>query len=392
MAQNIVILEALRTPIGAFQGSLSRLTAAHLAATAMRGLLSLTDIDRTQITDVLLGNVLSAGQGQAPARQALRHAGLADQISATLVNKVCASGMQTLLFAHQQLMMQPRGVVLAGGMESMSNAPYLNMHQRRGHKFGAVSLQDHLMRDGLEDATTHETMGLFADRTAKACHISREVQDNFAIASYERAIAATDAGHFTREIVPLVLTIKGKEQTIADDECRAPFDPEKIRAMKPVFDKEGTITAANASGLADGAACVMLSTEERAKALGLPPRAHIKGFGFHGTPSPDFTQAPIGAIQNLLQNVGWSVGDVDLFDVNEAFSTVPLLAMAALNIPHEKMNVLGGACALGHPLGASGARIVVTLLNALEQRNLKRGVAAVCVGGGEGLAIAIERP
>ncbi|WP_210645283.1 acetyl-CoA C-acyltransferase [Pseudomonas sp. Tri1] len=387
----IVIVSAVRTPMGGFQGELKSLTAPQLGAAAIKAAVKRAGIAPGAVEEVLFGCVLAAGLGQAPARQAALGAGLDRSTRCTTLNKMCGSGMEATILAHDMLIAGSAEVVVAGGMESMSNAPYLLDRARGGYRMGHGRVLDHMFLDGLEDAYDKgRLMGTFAEDCAEANGISREAQDAFAIASTTRAQQAIKEGRFDAEIVPLQVMV-GKEQvTISHDEQPPKARIDKIAALKPAFREGGTVTAANASSISDGAAALVLMRQSQAAQRGLKPLAVIHGHAaFADTPSL-FPTAPIGAVKKLLNKTGWALDEVDLFEVNEAFAVVGLVAMNQLEIPHEKINVHGGACALGHPIGASGARILVTLLSALRQKGLKRGVAAICIGGGEATAMAVE--
>ncbi|AHL34061.1 acetyl-CoA acetyltransferase [Pseudomonas brassicacearum] len=387
----IVIVSAVRTPMGGFQGELKSLSAPQLGAAAIKAAVERAGIAPTAVEEVLFGCVLAAGLGQAPARQAALGAGLDKSARCTTLNKMCGSGMEAAILAHDMLIAGSAEVVVAGGMESMSNAPYLLDRARSGYRMGHGKVLDHMFLDGLEDAYDKgRLMGTFAEDCAEANGLSREAQDAFAIASTTRAQQAIKDGSFEAEIVPLTVTV-GKEQVlISHDEQPPKAKLDKIKSLKPAFREGGTVTAANASSISDGAAALVLMRQSQALQRGLKPLAVIHGHAaFADTPSL-FPTAPIGAVKKLLHKTGWSLDEVDLFEVNEAFAVVGLVAMHQLDIPHEKVNVHGGACALGHPIGASGARILVTLLSALRQKGLKRGVAAICIGGGEATAMAVE--
>ncbi|ELM3718109.1 thiolase family protein [Aeromonas hydrophila] len=384
---DIVIVAAKRTPMGAFQGALANLTAPELGACAIAAAMAEVGLKGEQIDEAYLGNVLSAGVGQAPARQAVLKAGLPDSIPCTTVNKVCGSGMKAVMLAADGLRLGGTNVVIAGGMESMSRAPYLLDKARSGFRMGHQSVLDHMFLDGLQDAYEGQLMGHYAQLSADRAGLTRADMDAFAIASLERALAAQRSGAFAAELAPVRA---GDTLLLAEDEQPAKARPEKIPQLKPAFSKTGTITAANASSISDGAAALILMRSDTAAQLGLPVLARLVGYQSHAALPAEFTSAPIGAIKGLLAKVGWRVEEVDLFEVNEAFAMVSLLAMAGCQLPHDKVNVNGGACALGHPLGASGARILVTLIHALRERGLKRGVASLCIGGGEATAVAIE--
>jgi len=387
----IVIVSAVRTPMGGFQGELKSLTAPQLGAAAIKAAVERAGVAPDAVEEVLFGCVLSAGLGQAPARQAALGAGLDKSTRCTTLNKMCGSGMQATILAHDMLLAGSADVVVAGGMESMSNAPYLLDRARSGYRMGHGRVLDHMFLDGLEDAYDKgRLMGTFAEDCAETNGFSRQAQDEFAIASTTRAQQAIKDGSFKDEIVPLTVTV-GKEQvTISNDEQPPKARLDKIASLKPAFRDGGSVTAANSSSISDGAAALVLMRRSEADKRGLKPLAVIHGHAaFADTPSL-FPVAPVGAIQKLLKKTGWSLNEVDLVEVNEAFAVVGMAAMTHLDIPHEKLNVHGGACALGHPIGASGARILVTLLSALRQKGLKRGVAAVCIGGGEATAMAVE--
>jgi len=387
----IVIVSAVRTPMGGFQGELKSLTAPQLGAAAIKAAVERAGVASDAVDEVLFGCVLPAGQGQAPARQAALGAGLDKSTRCTTLNKMCGSGMEAAILAHDMLVAGSAEVVVAGGMESMSNAPYLLDRARSGYRMGHGRVLDSMFLDGLEDAYDKgRLMGTFAEDCAETNGFSREAQDAFAVASTTRAQQAIKDGSFKDEIVPLTVTV-GKEQvTISNDEQPPKARLDKIASLKPAFRDGGTVTAANSSSISDGAAALVLMRRSEADKRGLKPLAVIHGHAaFADTPSL-FPVAPVGAIEKLMRKTGWSLNDVDLVEVNEAFAVVSLVTMTKLEIPHEKLNVHGGACALGHPIGASGARILVTLLSALRQKGLKRGVAAICIGGGEATAMAVE--
>ncbi|ESE40878.1 thiolase family protein [Shewanella decolorationis] len=388
--QEIVIVAAKRTPMGGFQGSLSGVTSPSLAATAIKALLADTQVAPDKVDEVLMGCVLPAGLGQAPARQATLGAGLPLSVGATTVNKVCGSGMKTVMLAHDLLKAGSAKLVIAGGMESMSQAPYLLDKARSGMRMGHGKVLDHMFLDGLEDAYTGGAMGTFAQKTADEYGLTREQMDAFALSSLEKANAAINSGAFKAEIVPVTVSDRRGDVTIDTDEQPGNARPEKIPALRPAFAKDGTITAANSSSISDGAAALMLTTRANAEQLGLTVLATIKGHTTHAQEPSLFTTAPVGAMAKLLSNVGWSKDEVDLFEINEAFAMVTMLAVSELGLDMAKVNVNGGACALGHPIGCSGARLLVTLIHALKARGLKRGVASLCIGGGEATAMAIE--
>ena len=391
--KKVVIVGASRTPMGGFHGELSQATASELGGAAIKGAIENAGVKNESIDEVIMGNVLSAGQGQAPARQASFNAGLSESVPAVTLNKMCGSGLKSVIYAHDQIKAGTSELVAAGGMESMTNAPYLSPKMRSGARVGHQRMYDHMFLDGLEDAyEPGRLMGTYAEDTAELFQFTREQQDEYAIGSLNNALSAQKEDAFDREITPVTIKTRKGELIIKDDEQPKNAQPEKIPNLKPAFKKDGTVTAANSSSISDGAAALLISSEERAAELSLPVRANILGHTVHAHKPGMFTTAPIPAAKKLLEKIGWSSNEVDLWEVNEAFAVVPMGFMKELNIPREKINVNGGACALGHPIGASGARILVTLLNALEKRNLKKGVAAICLGGGEGLAMAIERP
>lgn len=387
----IVIVSAVRTPMGGLQGDLKSLTAPQLGSAAIRGAVERAGIDAASVEQVLFGCVLPAGQGQAPARQAALGAGLDKHTTCTTLNKMCGSGMQAAIMAHDLLLAGTADVVVAGGMESMTNAPYLLDKARGGYRMGHGKIIDHMFMDGLEDAYDKgRLMGTFAEDCAQANAFSREAQDQFAIASLTRAQDAINSGRFAAEIVPVEVTEGKEKRVIKDDEQPPKARLDKIPQLKPAFREGGTVTAANSSSISDGAAALVLMRRSEADKRGLKPLAVIHGHAaFADTPAL-FPTAPIGAIDKLMKRTGWNLAEVDLFEINEAFAVVTLAAMKHLDLPHDKVNIHGGACALGHPIGASGARILVTLLSALRQNNLRRGVAAICIGGGEATAMAVE--
>lgn len=387
----IVIVSAVRTPMGGLQGDLKSLTAAQLGSAAIRAAVERAGIDAGSVEQVLFGCVLPAGQGQAPARQAALGAGLDKHTTCTTLNKMCGSGMQAAIMAHDQLLVGSADIIVAGGMESMTNAPYLLDKARGGYRMGHGRIIDHMFMDGLEDAYDKgRLMGNFAEDCAQKGDFSREAQDAFAIASLTRAQEAIKSGRFAAEIVPVEVTEGKEKRVIKDDEQPPKARLDKIPQLKPAFREGGTVTAANSSSISDGAAALVLMRRSEAEKRGLKPLAVIHGHAaFADTPAL-FPTAPIGAIDKLLKRTGWNLSDVDLFEINEAFAVVTLAAMKHLDLPHDKVNIHGGACALGHPIGASGARILVTLLSALRQNNLRRGVAAICIGGGEATAMAVE--
>ncbi|MDE1166258.1 MAG: acetyl-CoA C-acyltransferase [Pseudomonas sp.] len=391
MNDPIVIVSAVRTPMGGLQGDLSSLTAPQLGANVIRAAVERAGISADAVEQVLFGCVLPAGLGQAPARQAALGGGLNKATTCTTLNKMCGSGMQAVIMAHDLLAAGSAEVVLAGGMESMSNAPYLLDKARGGYRMGHGRVLDHMFLDGLEDAyEPGRLMGTYAEDCAQANGFSREQQDAFAIASLTRAQQAITSGAFAAEIVPVSVTLGKTQCLISDDEQPPKAQLDKIPTLKPAFRQGGTVTAANSSSISDGAAALVLMRRSHAEARGLKPLAVIHGHAaFADTPGL-FPVAPVGAIEKLVKRTGWKLDQVDLFEINEAFAVVTLVTMARLELPHHKVNIHGGACALGHPIGASGARILVTLLSALRQQGKRRGIAAICIGGGEATAIAVE--
>jgi acetyl-CoA C-acetyltransferase len=387
----IVILSYARTPMGSFQGALSPLSATELGATAVKAAVERAGISGEQVDKVFMGNVLSAGLGQAPARQAAIGAGLPKSAEAVTVNKVCGSGMQAAIFATDMLKAGSADVIVAGGMESMSNAPYLSKKYRAGARIGHDTVYDHMMLDGLEDAYDKgRAMGTFAEDAAREYQFTREDQDQYAIESLRRANAAITEGRFDKEVVPVTVTTRKGEVTVDRDEQPGKGNPEKIPQLKAAFAKDGTITAATSSSISDGAAALVLTRQSIADKLGKKPIARVVAHAAAAQEPSKFTSAPVPAIEKVLQKAGWAVDDVDLWEVNEAFACVAMIAMRDIGIPHDKINVNGGATALGHPIGASGARITTTLIAALQDRGLKRGVASLCIGGGEATALAVE--
>ena len=390
-AMEIVIVGAARTPMGAFQGDFAPMTAPQLGGAAVAAALENAGTGAESVDELIMGCVLPAGLGQAPARQAGFAAGLGEEVPASTVNKVCGSGMKTVMMAHDLVRAGSAGLVVAGGMESMTNAPYLSPSTRGGARLGHQAMQDHMFLDGLEDAYDRgKLMGSFAEDCASRYQFSRGAQDEFALRSLERALAAQSNDAFAGEIAEVTVNTRKGEIVVAADEQPGKARPEKIPQLKPAFAKDGTVTAANASSISDGAAALVVTSAAMADEREMRPRARILAHASHSHAPQWFTTAPVPAAAKLLDRLGWQVGDVDLWEVNEAFAVVPMAFMHEHGIPAEKVNVNGGACALGHPIGASGSRIIVTLLNALETRGLKRGVAAICIGGGEGTAIAIE--
>lgn len=391
MSEQITIVATKRSPIGQFLGSLSPLSAPHITAQTIEGMFKDVQLDKKDIEGIILGCVLQAGIGQAPARQAGLFANIPPTVGATTLNKMCGSGMKAMMLAHDVMIAGTTNIMLAGGMESMSNAPYLLTQARTGYRMGQQTMYDHMMLDGLEDAYERGlSMGVFGEKCADKYKFTREMQDEFAIRSLERAQKAIKTGQFKTEIVPISVQLKKETITVSDDELPLNAKIDKIPQLRPAFKKDGTVTAANSSGISDGAAVHIMMTASEAKRRGLKPIANIMGHMTHSQEPEWFTTAPVKAIQKLLDKLSWQVSDVDLFEVNEAFAVVTMAAMKELDIPADKVNIHGGACALGHPIGASGARIVTTLIYALKERGLKRGIAALCIGGGEGTAMAIE--
>lgn len=388
----VVIVGSARTPIGGFQGELKDATAPALGACAIRAALERSRVEAGAVDEVVFGCVLPAGQGQAPARQAAIGAGLAFSTGASTINKMCGSGMKATMIAHDLIAAGSASVIIAGGMESMSNAPYLLDRARSGYRLGHGRVVDHMFLDGLEDAYDKgRLMGTFAEDCAEAYQFTRAAQDSYAIASLTRAQKAIEAGYFDEEITPVTIKTGKSELTVARDEQPGKAKLEKIPALKPAFRDGGTVTAANSSSISDGAAALVLMRRSQAERRGLQPLATITAQATHSQAPNLFATAPVGALEKLSDRAGWSFDTVDLFEINEAFAVVAMAAMRDLHLPHDKVNVHGGACALGHPIGASGARIIVTLLAALERYDLKRGMAALCIGGGEATAVALER-
>ncbi|ABQ69948.1 acetyl-CoA acetyltransferase [Rhizorhabdus wittichii RW1] len=387
----VVIASYARTPMGGFQGALAGASATQLGAAAVKAAVERAGVDADKVEQIFMGCVLPAGLGQAPARQAALGAGLPRSVEATTVNKMCGSGMQAAIMAHDALAAGSADIIVAGGMESMSNAPYLLAKHRSGARIGHDVVKDSMYLDGLEDAyTPGKLMGAFAEDSARDYQLTREAQDDYAIRSLSRANAAIESGAFDREIVPVTIETRGGATVVERDEQPGKARPDKIPTLKPAFAKDGTITAANASSISDGAAALVMTRQSVAEKLGLPVVAKVTGHAAHAHEPGLFTTAPVPAIRKALARAGWTVDDVDLFEVNEAFAVVAMIAAKDLNIPAEKLNVNGGACALGHPIGASGARVLATLLAALQNRGLKRGVASLCIGGGEATAMAVE--
>ena len=390
MSEAIAILSAARTPMAGMMGSLSSVTATELGATAIKSAMLKAGLDADGIDEVIMGCVLTAGMGQAPARQAALSAGINQSTPCTTLNKVCGSGMMSVMMAGNALRSGQSKAIVAGGMESMSRAPYLIPQGRQGYRFGSAEMLDHMQYDGLQDAYQNVPMGNFAETCATQYQFSRDDQDAYAIESLRRANIAIDQGLFDAEIAPVIIVGRQGEIIIDTDEQPGKARPDKIPLLRPAFQKDGTVTAANASSISDGAAAITLMMVDEAEARGLKPIAVIQGYDQSAQEPEWFTTAPITAIKKTLARVGWSVEDVDLWEVNEAFAVVAMAAMRELGIDHNKLNVNGGACALGHPIGASGSRIIVTLIHALRQQGAKKGIASLCIGGGEATAMAIE--
>ncbi|MES2424996.1 MAG: acetyl-CoA C-acyltransferase [Pseudomonadota bacterium] len=391
MSDPIVIVGAARTPMGGFQGDFASLAAHDLGGAAIKAAVERAGVSPDLVGEVLFGNCLMAGQGQAPARQAAFKGGLPKGAGAVTLSKMCGSGMRAAMFGHDMLVAGSHEVIIAGGMESMTNAPHLLLKGRSGIRIGHDRVMDHMMLDGLEDAyEAGRSMGTFGEDCAAKYSFTREQQDAFAMASVQRAQDATTSGAFAAEITPVTVKTRAGESVISIDEGPGKIKRDKIPSLKPAFKKDGTITAASSSSINDGAAALVLMKQSTATKLGLKPLARIAGHTTHAQEPNWFATAPVGATQKLLDKTGWKVGDVDLWEINEAFAVVPMALMKEMGIPHDKVNVNGGACALGHPIGASGARILVTLLYALKARGLKKGVATLCIGGGEATAMAVE--
>lgn len=390
MQDPIVIVGLARTPMGGLLGDLASQSASDLGAVAVKAALAQAGIAGERVDWIIMGNVLGAGQGQAPARQAAVKAGLPLSVEATTINKMCGSGMQAAIMGANAIKAGEAKIVIAGGMESMSNAPHLIKTHRTGMKYGHDRLQDHMATDGLEDAFEGLPMGVYADRIATDYQFTREAQDAYALETLARAQAATASGAFAGEIAAVTLKTRAGEVAITTDELPTKAKPDKIPTLKPAFTKDGTVTAANASAISDGAAALVLMAQSAAQAQGVDVLATIISSAAHAHEPALFTTAPVFAMKKALEKAGWNVADVDLYEINEAFAVVPMIAMRDLNIPHAKVNVNGGACALGHPIGASGARIIATLISALKARGLKRGLASLCIGGGEATAVCLE--
>ncbi|WP_415897259.1 thiolase family protein [Neptuniibacter sp. QD72_48] len=386
----VVIVSAARTPMGGMMGSLSDVRAPDLCATAIKAAIERAGVAADDVDEVVMGCVLPAGLGQAPARQASRAAGIPDAAGCTTINKMCGSGMKAVMLAHDQILAGSASIMVAGGMENMSQSPYLLPKAREGMRMGHGKVIDHMFFDGLEDAYEGGLMGSFAQKSADDFNVTREAMDDFAIGSLEKAIAAIEAGEFAEEIAPVTIKTRKGEVVVDTDEQPGNARIDKIRSLKPAFKKDGTVTAANSSSISDGGSALLLMKESEAKARGLSPLAKIVAHSTHAQLPAEFTIAPIGSIQKALDKAGWSKEDVDLFEINEAFAVVSMLAITELGLDADKVNVRGGACALGHPIGSSGSRIMVTLLHALKQKGLKRGIASLCIGGGEATAVAVE--
>ncbi|MDG0980576.1 MAG: acetyl-CoA C-acyltransferase [Halieaceae bacterium] len=391
MAQeNIVIVDGARTPMGGLSGALADVTAPELASTAIRKVLDRTGIDPSLVEEIFMGCVLPAGLKQGPARQAARGAGIPDSAGAVTLNKLCGSGMQATIFAVDSIASGTNTIAMAGGMESMTNAPYVMPGARSGLRMGHKQIFDHMFLDGLEDAYEGRAMGTFAQATADAYNITREEMDAFAIESLTRAKSAIDNGSLADEMAPVTVSTRSGDVVVSDDEQPHKAKVDKIPSLRPAFVKDGTITAANSSSISDGASALLLMTESKAKELGLKPLARVVGHARHSQHPSEFTLAPIGALSKLFTKINWRPAEVDLFEINEAFAMVTMLAMREMELPHDKVNVHGGACAQGHPIGSTGSRIIVTLMHALKNQGKHRGVAALCIGGGEATAFAIE--
>lgn len=391
MSEDVLIVGAKRTPIGAFQGELSAIKATRLGSIAIQGALQDAHLSPSTIEEVFMGCVLSAGLGQAPARQASIGAGIPTHVPCTTINKICGSGMKAVMLAATEIRVKDISIAVAGGMESMSNAPYLLDKARNGYRTGHQRVLDHMFLDGLENAYDGRLMGQFAEETARKYKFSRAAQDEFAIASSLKVLKAMEDGSFSNEIIPVQEQVGKINVNATKDECPSRFKIDRVPTLKPSFEENGTITPANSSPISDGAAALVLASRSYVNQHKLKVRARICGYSSHAQDPEWFTTAPISAIQNLLHKLNWTVEDVDLFEINEAFAVVAMAAIAELGLPSEKVNSFGGSCALGHPIGASGARLIITLLNTLEKKGLKRGIASLCIGGGEATAIAIER-
>lgn len=387
---DIVFLSATRTPMGGMLGSLSSMTAPQLAATAIRAAIERSGLEARHLDEGIMGCVLPAGVKQGPARQAMRQAGISDATGATTINKLCGSGMKATMLAHDLIRAGSADVMLAGGMESMSNAPHILTRARSGYRLGHGELKDHMFLDGLEDAETGQLMGVFAQNVANERGYTRERMDDFAIASLERAMQASSAGHLDAEMAPVMVPSRKGDTRVEHDEQPFQARLDKVRDLGPAFAKDGTITAANASSISDGASALILANRSAADRYGVKPLARMSGHATHAQHPSEFTIAPVGALRKLLKKLDWSVDDVDLFEINEAFAVVTLIAIDDLGLPHEKVNIYGGACAQGHPIGSTGSRIIATLIHALRTTGGKRGIASLCIGGGEATAVAVE--
>src|SRR6201992_1718050 len=387
---DVVIVSAKRTPIGAFQGALAPVTATQLGSAAVKAAIEASGVSAADIQEVIMGCVLSAGLGQGPARQAALGAGIPISTPAVTINKLCGSGLKAVMLASDQIRTGDVDVALAGGLESMTNAPYLLLKARAGYRMGHGEIFDHMFLDGLNSPFDGKAMGCFADATAARYNFTRAEQDAFAAESVRRALRAVESGAFDKEVTPVTVKIRKGDVVVARDETPATCNIEKIPSLKPAFGKDGTVTAASSSSISDGAAALVLTSSSAAQARGLKPLARILAYSSHAQEPEWFTTAPVGAIKKTLEKVGWRSSDPDLYEINEAFAAVPMAAMHDLDIDHAKVNVNGGACALGHPIGATGARILTTLLHALKRRNGKRGIASLCIGGGEAVAVAVE--
>lgn len=388
---NALIVSGVRTPIGALNGSLAEVSATQLGAVCIREALARAGVPGAEVDEVIMGNVVAAGQGQNPARQAGIQAGVPESVGAVTINKVCGSGLKSVMLAAQSIRVGDHHVVVAGGMESMSRAPYLLSRARQGYRLGHGELIDSVIQDGLWDVYGDQHMGNYGDQCAEQCGLTRQDQDDFAVRSYERARQAQADGTFAAEIVPVSFQVRRDEVVVSEDEGPTKFNEQKLRSLRPAFSAEGTITAGNASSINDGAAALVVASEAYCQTRGLKPRARIVGMATHSREPKWFTLAPIGALEKLLMQTEWTIESTDLFEINEAFAAVTLAAERELKIPEEKVNLYGGAVSLGHPIGCSGTRILVTLLNALERTGGQRGIASLCIGGGEAVAIAVER-
>ena len=386
----VVIVGMSRTPMGGLLGDLAGMSANELGAIAVKAASDEAKLSETDVNEIIMGNCLPAGQGQAPARQAAIKAGLDKGTEATTINKMCGSGLQAAVMGANAISAGNASIVIAGGMESMTNAPHL-VDFRKGHKYGAAAMKDHMATDGLEDAYAGGPMGNFADMIAREYQFTREQQDAYALETLDRAKKATESGKFKREIVPVTMKTRKGDVTVDTDELPRTARPDKIPTLKPAFNKDGTVTAANASAISDGAAALVLMRQSEAEKRGLKPIAKIVSSSSHAHEPEYFTTAPVPAMKKALEKAGWTKEDVGLWEINEAFAVVPMIAMKELGISHDIVNVHGGACAMGHPIGASGARILMTLLAAMEDRDVKKGVASLCIGGGEGIAMCVER-